>query len=111
VAQLVVVDDILVPKRDAKDPLAQHRRQLVDDERRAATVAEARGKPGHEVDRSVGLPKQECACVRADLAAIERTHNMAPLDGSEIQRILATLCRHRGASRFTLKSLLHNNFR
>ena len=32
-------------------------------------------------------------------------------DGSEIKRILATLCRHRGAPSSCVKSLLHNNFR
>jgi dTDP-4-dehydrorhamnose reductase len=38
-------------------------------------------------------------------------HNNAAFDSSEIERIMATFCRHRGNPRFQLKSLLHDNFR
>ena len=81
-AQLVVVDDVLVAERDAENALAEHRRKLVHDERRIATVLETIDEPRHESHRHVGLAEQERACIRGDRAAIERAHNIAALPKS-----------------------------
>ena len=40
-----------------------------------------------------------------------RAHNPVTFHGSEIERILATVCAHRGRSPLSVKSLLHNNYR
>ena len=96
VPQLIMVDDVLVAERDAEDALAQHCWKLMDDERRAAAILETRSETRHEADRRIGLTEQQRTCIRGDLAAIERAHNLSPLNGSEIERILATVCRHRG---------------
>jgi len=111
VAQLIVIDDVLVAERDTKNALAQHRRQLVNGERRVAAVLEASGEARHEADRLVGLAEQQRAGVGGDRAAVESAHNLTAFDGSEIERILTTLCRHRGSPSSRVKSLLHNNFR
>ena len=81
-AQLVVVDDVLVAERDAENALAEHRRKLVHDERPIASILETIGQPRHEPDRCVGLAEQERACIRGDRAAIERAHNIAALPKS-----------------------------
>ena len=49
--------------------------------------------------------------VRGDLATVERAHNPVTFHGSEIERILATVCAHRGRSPLSVKSLAHNNYR
>jgi hypothetical protein len=110
-AQLIVVVDILIAERDAEDALAEQRWQRVDGGIQIAAILEAARQPRHQPDRFVGLAQQQRARVRADLPAIEGAHNLAALDSSEIERILATLCRHRGEPRARVKSLLHNNFR
>ena len=54
---------------------------------------------------------QQRTAVRRDRAAVECANNRATLDGSQIERILDTLCRHRGVFRSRRKSLRHNHFR
>jgi len=76
-----------------------------------AKIAEARGQPLDEPDRPVGRPEQDRAAIRGDRAAVEGAHKFAPTRGSKSQLVLATLCRHRGASPCQSKSLRHNNFR
>src|SRR5262249_49170959 len=79
--------------------------------RRDASVAEALGKTADQIDRSIGGTQQESTGVRADHATVECAHNATIFNGSEIERILPTLCRHRGSPPFRAKSLLLNNFR
>jgi hypothetical protein len=110
-SQLIMIVDILVAERDADDALAQQARQLMDDGVRIAAILEALRQPRHQTDRLVGLTEQQRAGVRSDPAAVESAHNNAAFGGSEIERILATLCRHRGVPSSCVKSLLHNNFR
>jgi len=45
---------------------------------------------------------------RTDHPAVEGAHNSTPFNGSEIERILPTLCRHRGGPPSRAKPLLHN---
>jgi hypothetical protein len=111
VAQPVVVDEVLVAERDAENALADQRWNSVDGGVGIAAIPEALRQTRHEADRLVGLTEKQRTGIRRDLTTIERAHDGAALDGSEIERILATLCRHRGEPPSRVKSLLHNNFR
>ena len=111
VPELVVIIDIFIAERDAENALAEHRRKPVHDERRIAAILETIGEARHESDRFVGLAEQQRTRVRGDRTAIERAHNIAALDGSKLERIPVTLCRHRGVLPFSRKSFSQNNFR
>ena len=111
VPQVVVIDEVLVAKRDAEYALADHRARGVLDQTLVAPIAEAGGKTADDADRGVRLGQQQHAGVRGERAAAEISHNCAVLDPSEIERIPSTVCRHRGASFPQLKSFSQNNFR
>ena len=111
VPQMIVIVDVLVAQGNAEDALADERRHRVQQSVRIAAVLEAVRQSLNQADRSVRGPEQQPAGVRGDLAAVERAHNPAALRGSEIKRILATVCVHRGRSPLSEKSLLHNNYR
>ena len=111
VAQIVVIDEVLLPERDADDALADQRADRVLDQLLVAPIAEAGCEAVDDPHRPVGLRQQQCAGVRRDRAAREIGHNRAALDPSEIERILDTVCRHRGTSPLSQKSLSQNNFR
>ena len=97
-AQMIVVVEVLVAERKAEQTLADERLQAMLDQLGRTRVDEAARKPRHEADRLVCLPEQQRTRIRGHRPAIEASHNLAALHGSEIQRILATLCRHRGSS-------------
>ena len=59
VAQLVVVDQVLVAERDAEHPLRHHRLDRVLDLRLDATVVEAGREPRHQADRPIGRAEQQ----------------------------------------------------
>ena len=111
VPQLVVVVEVLIAERDAEDALAEQRRHRMQERVRVAAILEAAREPLDQADRSVRGSEQQPAGMRGDLAAVERAHNLATLHGSEIERILATVCVHRGRSPLSVKSLVHNNYR
>jgi len=110
-AQLVVVDQILIPHRKAKDPLPNHGPDAVLDLGLGATIDEANGEPPDRADRPIGRAEQERAGVRGDLAAVEGGHHLAPLDHFKPEQVAATLCRHRGAPLRRVKPLLQKNYR
>ena len=47
--------------------------------------------------REIGFAQQQRASVRGDRSAVERRRDRASSEAGEIEAILATLCRHRGA--------------
>ena len=53
-AQLIVIDEVLIAERQSEHPLADQRLDLVLDQVLAARVAEAGGEPIDETDRPVG---------------------------------------------------------
>jgi len=53
-AQLIVVDQILVAQRDPEYPLTDQARHRVLDQIGRAVIGEAPGKPRHQPDRPVG---------------------------------------------------------
>jgi hypothetical protein len=97
VAQLIVVDQILIPERDAEHALRHHRRDAVLDLGLGATVDETRRKAPDQADRPIGRTQQQRPRVRGDLAAVKGGHHPAALDRFITEQIAATLCRHRGA--------------
>ena len=88
VAQLIVVVEILVAERQAEHALADQRRDRVLDLLGITGIAEAGGEPLDQTDGFVRRPQQQRAGVRRDRAAIERAHNPAPVNGSEVEQIL-----------------------
>ena len=109
-AQRVVVVQILVAEREAKDPLQDQCLDLVLDELPHAPIREAAGETRDQADRPVGRAEQQRAGIRGDDAAIERGDHGAPFDRWDEQRFRATLCRHRGALPQSGKSFSQNNF-
>ena len=111
VAQLVVIDEILVAQRDPDDPLHEQGLDAVLDQLRAAPVDEAPREPAHQIERPVGSAQQQGPGVRGHRAAIERRDHLAPLDRFISEQLAATLCRHRGLLRTGLKSLSQRSYR
>ena len=110
-AELIVVDEILIAEGEAEDALADQPRHAVLDPIRRAVVVEAGGEPLDEPDGPVGGAEQQRAGIRRDRAAIERRHHGAAFDGCKTERLRATLCRHRGPPADRFKLLRHNNSR
>ena len=111
VAQLIVVVEILVAQRQAEHALADQRRNRVLDLLTVTAVPETGSKAIDQTDRLVRRPEQQRTGIRRDQPAVERTHNPTPANGSEVEQILATLCRHRGAPLLRAKSFSQKNFR
>ncbi len=78
VAQLVVVDQILVPQRDAADALHEHGLDGVLHELRHAAVGEVSRQAPYQPERPIRGAQQQRAGVRAHLPAVER---QPPLGG------------------------------
>src|SRR5262249_1189579 len=66
VAQVVVVDQILVAKRDAEHTLSHQRRNLMLDQLLTPCVIEASRKPRHQSDRSIRLSQQQRSSIGGD---------------------------------------------
>jgi hypothetical protein len=109
-AQLVVVDQILIAKRDAEHPLRHHGLHRVFDLPWRATIGEAGGEPSDQTDRPIGRAEQQAAGIRGDLAAVERSHHLTALDHFITEQVAATLCRHRGPPLRQLKSLWQKSY-
>ena len=59
VAQLIVIDQVLVAKRDAEHPLRHHGLDRVLDLRQRPAVDEAGGEPPDQTDRPIGRAEQQ----------------------------------------------------
>jgi hypothetical protein len=97
VAQLVVVNQVLIAERDAEHPLRHHGRDAVLDLRLGTAIGKAGRKPRDQANRPVGRTQQQRPRVRGDLAAVERRDHPPALDPFITEQIAVTLCRHRGA--------------
>ena len=95
VAQLVVVDQILVAQRNPNHPLADQSRYRVLDQLRRAVVREAAGKPLDQPDRPVGGAEQHRPSIRGHPAAVKLGHHRAPFHACKAKQIRATLRPHR----------------
>ena len=110
-AQLVVVVEILIAKRNPEHPLADQRHYLVLDQLRAPHVVKARGQSIHHPDRTIRRAQQQRSGIRRDRARVERRNHRAAFNRFKFKEIRATLCRHRGAPRIDDELLRHNSFR
>jgi hypothetical protein len=94
-AQLVVIVEVLVAEREPMDALRQQRSETMHDEVGIALVAKATRNPVCQADRTIRLAQQRSAGIRGDGAAVEATHNLAPLEAFKDQLLRATVCSHR----------------
>ena len=111
VAELVMIDDVLMPERDAENALADQGGDLVLDPLRRPRVAEAGGEARDQVDGAVGRAKQQRAGIRGDRPAVESGHHAASFDRCKLEQRRATLRRHRGPLLHRRKALSQKNFR
>jgi hypothetical protein len=110
VAQLVVIDHILVAQGDPEDALADQGADRVLHQVRRPAVGKTLGKAPDQPDRPVGRSQQQTAGIRGDLATVKGGHHRAPLDACKTEQICATLCRHRGTFWTRDKPLLQHDF-
>ena len=96
VAQVIVVDQVLVTQRDAEHPLRHHGRDGVLDLGLGATVDEAGGESPDHTNRPIGRAEQQPASVCRVVATVKRGHHLASIDHFITEQVAATLCRHRG---------------
>jgi hypothetical protein len=109
--QLVMVDEIRVPERDAEHRLADQRRHRMLDQLRAAAIRKAGGEAPDEPDRPAGGPEEQRSRIRGDRPAVESGLDPAACDGCKTEKVCATLCRHRGAPLHWSKALSQKSFR
>ena len=96
-AQLVVVDQILVSQRNPNHPLPDQSRYRVLDQLRRAVVGEAAGKTLDQPDRPIGGAEQHRPGIRGHPAAVKPGHHRAPFHACKAKQIRATLRLHRAS--------------
>jgi hypothetical protein len=111
VAELVVVDQVLVAEGDAEHPLADQGGHLVLDALRRPCVAEAGREATDQANRPVRGAEQQRPGVRGDRPAVEAGDHTPVLDRCELEQRRATLRRHRGPPLRRRKALSQKNFR
>ncbi len=108
-AQLVVVDQVLVTQRQGEHTLADQRRDAVLRQRRIAAVLETSRKPRDQANRPLRGPQQKRAAVRRHRTAVKRCLNAPALNACKSEQIRDTLCWHRGDPPSQLKFLLQQS--
>ncbi|MGY4286352.1 hypothetical protein ACVWXO_005572 [Bradyrhizobium sp. LM2.7] len=111
VPQVVVIIEIFVAKRDAKDPLSDQRRDRMLDQVWAAMIAKAIGKAPHQINHPIGGTQKQRSSIRRHQASIKGRLHSPAFHHSKIKSFCATLCRHRGAPWIRQKSFSQKNFR
>ena len=97
VPQLVVIVEVFVAERNAKNPLADQRADRMFDQVLTAMIAKAIRKTTHQIDRSVGRAQKQRSGIRRHQASIKGSFHSPTFYHSKIKPLCATLCRHRGA--------------
>jgi hypothetical protein len=110
VPQLLMIVQILVPQRQAKDALADQRAHRVLDQVPLSSIAEAAGQSIDQADRRIRLAQQQCAGIRTDRAAVKGRDHSAPINPCKLQLFRNTLCRHRGSPVRGENSFWYNKF-
>jgi hypothetical protein len=111
VSQLVVVVEVFIAKRDAKDPLPDQRANRMFDQVLTAMIAKAICKTTHQTNRPIGRAQKQRSGIRRHQPGIEGCFHSPTFHHSKIKLFCATLCRHRGSPRIIEKSFSQNNFR
>ena len=95
VAQLVVVDQILVTQGNPEHPLTHQARHRVLDEIGRPVIGETTGKALDQPELSIGGPEQHCTGLRGHPTTVEGCHHRPPFNWCKAKQIRATLCLHR----------------
>src|SRR5262245_62899620 len=77
-AQLLVVEQILVAERDAVNPLPDQLLDAVLDQPGVPVIGEARGQPTKDPSPTLHLAQQQGAAIGADRPAVETGLDLAP---------------------------------
>jgi hypothetical protein len=109
--ELVVVDEVLMAKRNAQHTLADQGGDLMLNALRRPRITEAGGEAPHQADGAVGGAEQQRTGIRSDRPAVEPGHHPPGLDRCELKQPWATLRRHRGPPLRRRKALSQKNFR
>jgi len=110
VPQLIVVDQVLVAKRNPQHPLSHQARHRVFHQLGHAVIGEAAGNAFDQPDLSIGGTQQHRPGLRGHRAAIKRRHHCAPFDRYKTKQIRATLCLHRVFPWFRDKPFRQHDF-
>ena len=94
-AQLVVVDQVLVAQRDPEHPLTHQSPHRVFDQLRRTVIGEAAGKALNQADLPIGGAEQHRSGLRGHRAAVKRRYHPSPFNACKAKQIRATLCLHR----------------
>ena len=97
-AQLVMVDKVLVTERDPEHPLPNQRRHLMLDPSGIALVPKAHREALHQSDCPIGCAQEQRPRIRRDRPAIEPGHHRPARHTCKAEQVRATLRRHRGNS-------------
>src|SRR6516225_4705352 len=95
-AQLVVVVQVLIAKRNPKHPLPNQSHDLVLDQILLSHIVKACCEPTHHPNRTIRLAQEQRASIRGHGAPVESSHHFAALHGCKSEQIWGTLCLHRG---------------
>ncbi len=85
VPQGIVIVEVLIPQRQAKNPLPRQRRHRMLDKRGSAPVDETLGKPLDKLQSLVGAAQLQRPRVGSDRAPIKTGHNLTVFNGSKIK--------------------------
>jgi hypothetical protein len=110
VAQLVMVDEILITERHGHHALAHQRPYLVLDQLRPPPVMEAGSEAIDQPDGTIRRTQQQRPGIGCDLAAMESRLYAAAFNAGKSEQALVSLCQHRGGPPSQLKLLSQNNF-
>ena len=84
-AQIVMVEHVLITQCNAEGALADQRCHRVLDQLRRPAVGETASKAIDQPDRTVRRRQQQGTGIRGDLTAIKRAHHQAPFDGCKFE--------------------------
>jgi hypothetical protein len=95
-AELVVVVQILIPQRNADNPLHHQRLERMLGVGRIAAVLEAGRQATGQAQHPVRGPQQQRTGVAGDGTASKGCNDRTPVSTCKIEQLRVTLCRHRG---------------
>ena len=98
-AQLVVIDQVLVAQGKPKHPLTDQAPYGVLDQIGIAVIGEAVGKPLDQPDLLIGGAEQHCPGLRGHPPAVKGRHHLPSFNRCKAKQIRATLCLHRDSLR------------
>jgi hypothetical protein len=110
-AELVMVVEILITKRNADNPLHHQRFERMLGIGGIAAVLEAGCQAAGQAQHPIRRPQQQGAGVAGDGATIEGRNNRTAFSRCKRKQVRITLCRHRGLPLLRDKTLSQKNFR